>query len=101
MQKGAWIMKNAAKPIPVPLLAVIAYWEGDKPQVAELLRILAGLQQNHAGNEVHLMLVNRKDCTADPNFVKIVSPKFNIHTHTNTSTSLISLGVPSSTYPWA
>lgn len=74
------------RPIPiVPLLVVIAFWERDQGDAIELCRLLCGLQEKHAGQEVHIMLVNRQDCKMDPNLVKIAAQKFNVLTHRSTS----------------
>lgn len=68
-----------------PILIAIGYWEGDKTAAIELCRIIVGLQSAHAGNTAHVLLVNRQDCKADPNMVKIVASKFNVFTHQSPS----------------
>lgn len=65
---------------PVPILIVIPYFAGDSGQATDVCRIIAGLQPNHVGNAAHVMLAHRQDCKLDINIVKIVSPKFNVHT---------------------
>lgn len=64
----------------IPILICIPFWSGDQGEALELCKIIAGLQPGHAGNLAHFMLVNRQDCPMDPNMVKIISAKFNVHT---------------------
>lgn len=65
----------------IPILVVIPFWEGDKALAIEICRIIAGLQQNHSGNQCHVMLSCRQDCQMDQNMVNIVAQKFNVLTY--------------------
>lgn len=78
-------MSNPKSAPVIPILIVIPFWSGDMGQATELCKILAGLQGSHAGQSANIMLVNRKDCKPDPNMLKIIAPKFNIHTYTSES----------------
>lgn len=69
----------------VPILICVPFWEGDKDQAIDLLRIIAGLQAGHAGQTAHILLVARQDINIDPNMIKIISPKFNIFTYKSQS----------------
>lgn len=75
-----------AKPAePVPLLVVIAYWEGDKNLARKLVNLIVGMQAVHAKREVEIMLVCRQDCKIDKEMVAKLATRFNVHTHVSTS----------------
>lgn len=67
------------------MLVCVPFWQRDKPQAMDLCKILAGLQPNHVGTLVHVLLVARQDCTHDVNMIKIVMAKFNCFTHVTNS----------------
>lgn len=69
----------------IPILIVIPFWSGDQGLAIQLCRIIAGLQNAHAGNTANVLLVSRQDCKEDPNMVKIISPKFNTLTYKSQS----------------
>lgn len=68
-----------------PMLICVPFWQGDKDRAMDLCRILAGLQDHHVGNIVHVLLVARQDCKHDLNMIKIVMAKFNTFTHVSKS----------------
>jgi hypothetical protein len=67
--------------IKVPLLVVIGYWADDIPLMRKMLRLIAGMQPDHAGRECVFLLVNRQDCSEDKESVDIISKKFHTYTY--------------------
>lgn len=65
----------------IPILVCIPYWSGDAGQALELCKIIAGLQNHHAGQTAHIMLVCRQDSAICPQMVKLISSRFNTLTH--------------------
>lgn len=74
-------MINNREPVPVPILIVIPYWEGDKEYAFELCKIISGLQEHPVKPDVaHVLLVCRQDSSIDLNMVEIVREKFTVFT---------------------
>lgn len=63
-------------------LIILPFWQGDKPKMALLARLLADLEPAHC-KLADILFVARFDCRHDPKLVKDVSKKFNIYTHTS------------------
>jgi hypothetical protein len=63
-----------------PMVVCIPFWEADKAQALDLVKILTGLQDHHVGSVVHLLLVARQDCKHDTEMIKLAMTKFSVFT---------------------
>lgn len=74
--------REIRKPASNKMLLVAPFWEGDRTQMAALLKLLADTQPSGVSPLADLLLVNRFDCPEmSREVVKYLSRKFHIFTH--------------------
>jgi hypothetical protein len=61
-------------------LLALQYWEGDKSQAGETIKLIADLEEKH-NPEVDVLLSCRFDCKHDGGVVSYVRRKFDTYTH--------------------
>lgn len=77
------ILKVMPKPTPTnKILLTIPFWNGDRDQAMALARFLADIEPQHS-ELADLLFVARFDSKQDPDTIRYVSRRFNVHTHTS------------------
>ncbi len=78
-------MNLAKPPAKIPILIVLAYWEGDRGLARQAAALMADLQPHHVGDAAKVLVVCRQDSEIDEEIVSKLSEKFNVLTHVATS----------------
>lgn len=77
---GKFFMKGANPPN-YPILIALGYWHGDQAAMLSLVKLIVGMQDQHAGRSCAFMLTARRDTNIDSEAVDRLASRFNVFTH--------------------